>query len=296
MAPPPHGLDPVVSTKRAIDVRPLTGHLGAQIDGIDLGTSLDDTAFAALRTALWDHGVLVLRDQQLGHREHLALARRFGEPEIHPIAIGMDEHPEILRVYKPKGESACFGAGWHTDNTFFERPSLVTVLYGVTVPTHGGDTLFASTVRAAETLSEPMKAFLSGLQAVHSASSAYDPAVTGEAKYKGEAAINYRYSEVIHEEVVHPVIRTIPETGRKSLFVNPMFTQRIEGLEADESRALLDFLYAHTVTPDFTCRIRWEPGTVVMWDNRVTQHYAVNDYQEFERLMFRVTIQGERPS
>lgn len=279
----------------ATAVRPLTGHLGAQVDGIDLAKHLEDEAFAALRTALWHYGVVVMRDQQIGHAEHLALARRFGEPEIHPIAIGMDEHPEMLRVHKPAGESACFGTSWHTDNTFFERPSMVTLLYGVTVPTHGGDTLFTSTVKAVEALSEPMKAFLSGLWAVHSASSAYDPATTGEAKYRGEAAINYRYSEAIYEEVVHPVIRTIPETGRESLFVNPMFTRRIEGLEAGESRALLDFLYTHTSKPDFTCRVRWEPGTLVMWDNRVTQHYAMDDYREFERLMFRVTVRGERP-
>lgn len=280
----------------AIDVRPLAGHLGAEVDGIDLAKPLEDEALAALRTVLWDYGVVVARGQRLGHAEHLALARRFGEPEIHPIAIGMDEYPEVLRVHKPAGERACFGTGWHTDNTFFERPSMVTLLYGVTIPTHGGDTLFTSTVKAVEALSEPMRAFLGGLSAVHSASFAYDPATTGEAKYKGEAAINYRYSEAIHEEVVHPVIRTIPETGRKSLFVNPMFTRRIEGLEVGESRALLDFLYAHTAKPDFTCRVRWEPGTLVMWDNRVTQHYAMDDYQQFERLMFRVTVQGERPS
>lgn len=278
-----------------IEVRPLTGHLGAEIEGVQLEKPVDDRTFETIRGALLDHGVVVLRDQQLGHPEHVALARRFGEPEVHPIAIGMEAHPEMLRVHKPAGESACFGTGWHTDNSFFERPSMVTLLHGVTIPPQGGDTLWASSQRAYDALSEPMKRFLSPLQAVHSASDAYDPATTGEAKYRGEAAINYRYSDVIKEEVLHPVIRTIPETGRKSIYVNPMFTQRIDGLQAAESRALLEFLYAHSVKPDFTCRVRWQPETLVLWDNRFTQHYAMDDYQEFERLMFRVTVQGERP-
>jgi taurine dioxygenase len=279
----------------AVDIRPLSGHLGAELEGLDLSKPLEQDTFEFIRRALLDNGVLAIRDQRLGHAEQIALARRFGEPEVHPIAVGMEDHPELIRVHKPAGESACFGTGWHTDNTFFERPSMVTVLYGVKIPPHGGDTLFTSTERAFETLSATMQGFVAGLDAVHSASRAYDPKITGEAKYRGEAAINYRMSEAIYEEVVHPVVRTNPDSGRKSLFVNPMFTQRIVGLSAAESDAVLQFLFAHIVTPDFTCRVRWEPGTLVLWDNRATQHYALDDYQPFERLMYRVTIRGERP-
>ena len=130
---------------------------------------------------------------------------------------------------------------------------------------------------------------------MHSASRAYDPKTTGEAKYRGEAAINYRHSDAIYEEVEHPVIRTHPETGRRSIFVNAMFTQRIVGLAPLESQAILDFLYEHATRPEFTCRLRWEPGTVAVWDNRCTQHYALDDYQGFERLMYRVSVQGDRP-
>jgi taurine dioxygenase len=148
---------------------------------------------------------------------------------------------------------------------------------------------------ARDALSPTMKELLEGLTAVHSATRAYDPAVTGEAKYRGDAAISYRYSEAVNEEHTHPVIRTHPETGRKCIFVNPMFTLRIEGLAASESSALLDFLYRHTTGPQFTCRVHWAPKTLLLWDNRCTQHYALDDYPDYDRLMFRVSVSGDRP-
>ena len=268
--------------------------MGAEIRGVDLA-SLDDATFEAVKQAYLDHGAIFFRDQDLTPESQLAFARRFGAPEVHPIVVGEVDHPEILRVVKPAGESASFGTGWHTDNTFFEHPSLGTVLYGIEIPPYGGDTLFASMTRAYEGLSETMQAFLSERAAVHSASRAYDPKVTGEAKYRGDAPMTYKYSEAVEKEVLHPVIRTHPETGRKSLFVNPMFTLRIEGLEPGESDALLRFLFEHATRPEYTCRFRWEPRSVAFWDNRCVQHYAMDDYQEFERVMMRVTIQGDRP-
>jgi taurine dioxygenase len=141
-----------------------------------------------------------------------------------------------------------------------------------------------------------MKTMLEGLVAVHSASRAYDPKVTGEAKYSGDAPIRYQYSEAVLAEALHPVIRTHPETARKGIYVNPMFTQRIVGMTHAESRALLAFLYEHSVKPDFTCRFQWQPGSVALWDNRCVQHYALDDYREFERVMYRVTIAGDRPA
>ncbi len=149
--------------------------------------------------------------------------------------------------------------------------------------------------RAYDALSATMKQMLDGLTAVHSASRAYDPKVTGRA-YRGEAPIRYRYSEVVEREVEHPVIRTHPETARKGIYVNQMFSQRIVGMRASESRALLAFLYEHSVKPNFTCRFRWKRGSVAVWDNRCTQHYALDDYREFERVMYRVTIAGSRPA
>ena len=277
-----------------LDVRPVSGALGAEVHGVDLA-DLDEGTFAALRRAFHDHAVLFFRDQKLTPAAQVAFARRFGQPEVHPIVNGTEELPELVRVWKPAGQSASFGVGWHTDNSFFERPSLGSVLYGVVIPPYGGDTLFTSMERALNALSEGMKARLEGLEAVHSASRAYDPATVGEAKYRGEAPITYRMSDAVRAEAVHPVVRTHPETGRRSIYVNPMFTQRIVGLRAAESDALLDFLYRHCATPDWSCRFRWTPGALAMWDNRCVWHYALDDYQAFERVMHRVTIAGDRP-
>ena len=164
------------------------------------------------------------------------------------------------------------------------------MLHGVTIPPVGGDTLFASAERAWEALSPTLQERLVGLRAVHSARRAYDPGVTGTAKYEGGSPMRYRWSEV-----EHPVVRTHPETGRRCIYVNPMFTLRIVDMTEAESRALLDFLFAHVPRPDFQCRVRWRPGSVVIWDYRSTWHYALDDYRDHERLMFRVTISGDRP-
>ncbi len=282
-------------TRLPFDCGPLSAALGAEIRGIDLSKPLEAELFEAIHGALMDHHVLVFRDQELSRDEQLAFARRFGEPEIHPIANGLEDHPEVIRVLKPKGESAYFGTSWHTDNTFFERPSAITILYGEKVPPVGGDTLFASMVKAWETLSEPMRTFLEPLSAIHSASSAYDPRTTGDAKYRGETAITYTYSDSIYDEVEHPIVHTHPESGRRALFVNPMFTQRIVGLHPDESAALLALLYEHATRPELLCRVRWQDGSVTVWDNRCVQHYAIDDYEDFERVMYRVTVAGERP-
>ncbi len=279
----------------ALDIRPLSGALGAEVFGIDLAGPVDDARFDAVHRAFVDFGLLVFRDQELTHEAQIAWARRFGTPDIHPIANGMEEFPELIRVLKPAGASASFGVGWHSDNSFFEEPSLGSVLYGVTIPPYGGDTLYASMEKAYQALSEPLRRMLDGMQAVHSAVRAYDPDVTGREKFRGEAPITYRYSDAVRQEVVHPVIRTHPVSGRKSLYVNQMFTQRIVGLKQHESDALLALLYDHCVRPEFTCRLRWQPRTVAMWDNRSVQHYAIDDYQQFERLMYRVTIAGDRP-
>ena len=277
------------------EVQPLSGALGAEIRGADLTGALDPSLIAKIREALLGYGVLVLRDQDLDHEQHIAFTRLLGEPDVHPIAEGLEDHPEMLRVYKPAGQSAFFGTSWHTDNTFFERLSAITVLHGVTIPPYGGDTLYASTERAWDGLSEPMQRFLEPLSAMHSARPAFDPSVTGDAKYQGDAPIKYHMSDAVYAEVVHPVICTHPETGRKSIFVNPMFTTRINELEAHESEAVLRMLYAHVTRPEYTCRVHWAPKSLVVWDNRQTQHYAVDDYPNHERLMFRVTIRGDRP-
>ena len=233
---PPLSSDP-------IEIHGLAGALGAEVRGLDLSRPLSDGERRTLVDALHRYGVLCLRDQKLTHDSQIAAAKLFGEPDVHPIAKGLASHPEVIEVRKPAGEQAFFGTAWHTDNSFFERPSSVTLLYAVTVPPVGGDTLYASMERAWTALSEPMQRFLEPLRAVHSAREAYDPRTTGTAKYDGEAAIQYVMSDAIYEEVEHPVVRVHPETGRRSLYVNPMFTDRIVGpIEARERRPAADAL------------------------------------------------------
>jgi taurine dioxygenase len=279
-----------------LKVTPLSGALGAEISGVDASEPVAPELLEKIRHTLLESGVIVIRGQSLTREQQLTFARALGTPDVHPIANAMEGHPEIIKVESPKGEGAFFGTSWHTDNSFFEKPSAITVLYGEQVPPARGDTLFASMERAWETLSEPMKRLLAPLRAVHSAARAYDPRITGQAKYEGKTAISYTFSERVYEQNLHPVMRTHPETGRRSLYVNPMFTERIVGLNPNESEALLQMLHAHATRPDFTCRVSWQPGQLTIWDNRSVQHYAVDDYREFDRVMYRITLEGTRPT
>jgi taurine dioxygenase len=276
------------------EARPLTGFLGAEVLGVNLAELGEEDA-RQLQDAFLRFGVLVLPEQDLSHDEHKRFASRFGALEVHPIVEGIAGHPEIIKMHKAAGDAATFGVGWHSDNSFTERPSLCSIVYGVTVPPYGGDTLFANQYLAYELLSEGMRRMLDGLNAVHSAKYAYTAPTTVD-KYDGKTTMSYRHSDAVGAEVVHPVVRTHPQTGRKALYVNPMFTVRFEDMSEDESRPLLQFLFRHSVREDLHCRVRWQPGTVTMWDNRCVQHTALDDCQGFERIHYRVTVQGDRPS
>ncbi len=288
------------------EIQPLSAALGAELRGLDLAAPLPQATARALQAAFLEHHVLVIRSDDDGarfataagafdHARLLAFARHFGEPELHAIVEGEARQPEVIRVHKPRGQAASFGVGWHSDNSFQQAPTGATVLFARTVPPSGGDTLFANMERAFEALSPPLQRRLADLRARHSARRAYDPALVGAARYRGEGPLRYRYSDAVEKEVVHPLLRRDPRSGRRALFVNQMFTLRIEGLPAEESTRLLDFLYAHGANPAFGCRVRWTPGSVVVWDNRCVWHCALDDYQAHERLMYRVTLAGERP-
>ncbi len=280
-------------TGQEFQVKPVTGSLGAEIIGVDL-TDLSNATFDKICTVFYDHSVLVFREQDLTHEQQITFARRFGELEVHPIVNGMDEHPEMIKMLKPAGESASFGVGWHTDNSFFKEPSMGSIVYSHVVPPQGGDTLFASQYVAYERLSDGMKRMLGNLNAVHSAKYAYT-SETAEEKYAGKTAITYKRSDSVYDEVVHPVVRTHPITGKKALYVNPMFTIRFEDMSEEESKPLLTYLFEHGTRPEFGCRIQWDTRMVAMWDNRCVQHYAVDDYVDYERLLYRVTVNGEKP-
>lgn len=273
-------------------IGPVTGALGAEIGGLDLSLPLDDHTVAALRAAFNDSHVLFFRDQALSPTEQIAFGRRFGVLGSHPYVEANPDHPEVIDVVTEPEDRVNFGGGWHSDVTFLHEPDLGSILYGVEVPSVGGDTLFADQHAAFDALSETMKGLIDGLTAIHTAAMQY--AGTGYSrqstamKTKGE-------DNAAASRVEHPLVRTHPETGHKALFVNRAFTAGIKGMHAGESDALLEFLFTHAVKERFTCRFRWEPGSLAMWDNRSVQHHALHDYQGERRHMRRITIQGDRP-
>jgi alpha-ketoglutarate-dependent taurine dioxygenase len=282
-------------TYRTISVNRIAGALGAEISGADLARSnLDDEVIGEIRQALVENCVIFFRDQNLTPDQHLAFGKRFGELQVHEFVAPMEAHEEILEVRKEADETRNFGGGWHTDVSYLERPSLGSVLYACEVPAYGGDTMFASQYLAYETLSDGMKSLLDGMTAIHSARRPYG--LNAMSRYAaGERSMKYLYSETAHGEMEHPVIRTHVETGRKCLYVNGTFTIRFKDMTEEESEPLLSYLWQHAVRPEFTCRFRWEKGSIAFWDNRCVQHNAINDYHGQRRVMHRVTIEGERP-
>ena len=275
---------PGCSLTVAPTVAPVAGALGAEISGVDLARPLDEGTVAAIRRALLDRLVIFFRGQTLDPRSLAAAARAFGAPAPYPFVKGLDEEPLVIPVLKRPEETANFGGVWHSDTAYLERPPLGTLLYACEVPEFGGDTLFANMYLAYETLSEGMKRLLDGLRAVNVS----DNAAALAARPGAEAD-----SPALAAE--HPAVRVHPETGRRALYVNAAHTRRFAGFTEEESAPLLGWLFAHQTRPEFTCRFRWTPGALAFWDNRCAQHNAVNDYPGRRRLMYRVTLEGERP-
>lgn len=282
----------MAQTLSKLDIRPLTTALGAEIFGVDISCPLDDATFTAIRQALHDHLVIFFRDQKLDPAQLKAFASRFGPLNVHPFVDPMAEHEEILEVKKDVNDTRNFGGLWHSDLTFLERPPMGSVLYAVEVPKAGGDTMFANMYQAYETLSDGMRKMIDPLIAIHSAVQVYG--VAGATGMPG-SSMQTQQTEAADGEVEHPLVRTHPETGRRSLFVSLPYTRRIKGMTVEESAPLLNYLARHAVTPEFTCRFRWEKGSVAFWDNRCTKHFALNDYHGQRRVMHRVTVEGDRP-
>ena len=283
-----------------LDVRPLSGTIGAEIRGVDLRGQLDDATVAAIRDVWLERKVVFFPEQSLDPASHLAFAARFGEPtEGHPVVPGLDGHPEVFEIdytrakelYASYGDVARDrGVAWHTDVTFVERPPLGSILRAVVVPSSGGDTLWSDQHAAFEALSPALQEFLRGLTAVHDGAAQFQAILdaVGEGAWEGRP-----FTRIVPTE--HPVVRRHPETGAEVLFVNPGFTSRIVQLAPSESETLLGHLFAHSIKPEFTVRHQWRTGDVAFWDNRATQHAVVGDFGDQHRVIQRVTLRGDRP-
>lgn len=273
---------------RHLQVTPVAGALGAEVQGVELARPLAPDVVAEIRQALLAHLVIFFRGQQLGPAELLAFAEQFGRPAEYPQMQGLPGYPRVIAVTKLEHERVNFGGVWHSDTTYLDRPPMGSVLYAVEVPPYGGDTLFANQYLAYETLSGGLKTTLAGLVGVNSSAKA-EISRTREDRLR-EAGVELKVLAG-----THPVVRTHPETGRQALYVNAAHTTHFQGWTIEESRPLLDFLFAHQVRPEFTCRFRWQPGSLAFWDNRCAQHNPVNDYHGFRRVMHRVTLAGDVP-
>src|SRR6267378_3817525 len=276
-----------------MEIQPLAGALGAEIRGADL-TRLDKAGWDEVQRAFLEHSVLVFREQELEPADLMRIGARFGEPCHYPFVTGLEGFPYIFEVVKAEEEKTNFGGNWHSDTTYLKQPPLATLLYALETPAHGGDTLFASTRAAYDALSEGMRKMLQGLIGVNSAALTYGG---GRAKMHSKiCCMKVHDTESAEQyEAEHPIVRTHPDTGRKALYLSRSHTIRLKDMTEVESRPLIDSLQEHQTRPEFTCRVRWAPGTLTVWDNRCTQHFAVNDYHGERRRMRRLTVGPQVP-
>jgi taurine dioxygenase len=273
---------------RHIEVRPLAGALGAEVFGVDMAADLDDEVVREVRQAFLDHLVIFLRDQSATPQQQVAFARRFGDPMEYPNLPGLPEEPLITPVVKLEHEHNNFGGVWHSDTTYLPEPPMGSMLLALEVPPHGGDTLFANQYLAYEALSDGLQETLDGLIGISSSAKA-EASRTVEDRLK-EAGVERK---ALTAE--HPLVRTHPETGRKALYTSDAHTVSIKGWTEEESLPLLRFLWAHQVRPEFTCRFRWQPGSLAFWDNRAAMHNPINDYHGYRRVLHRITLAGDKP-
>jgi taurine dioxygenase len=299
--------DPNNPNRQSLDIRPIAGAIGAEIYGVDLSKPMSDDLFRAVYNAFLEYLVIFFPEQNPLEPDHLkAFAGRFGEIDVAPFAHpfkmpSLDGYPEIFNLIKEAlNASINIGGFWHADVTYRERPHLAAVLYAKETPSFGGDTMFSNQYLAYETLPDEMKKRLLKMRAIHASDMPHgqedarfgavtkDHAPSDEDRNFNKADMDTAKVDVI--ENAHPVVRTHPETGRKFLYVNRAFTSRFEGMTIEESLPLLEKLWTHSAQLEFTCRFRWSPNAVAVWDNRATQHYAINDYYGQRRHMQRIAI------
>ncbi len=281
-------------TNSSITVTPIAGTLGAEVTGVDLRT-MSNHDWSQVHQAFLDYKVIAIRDQELSPQDMMDVGARFGEPNHYPFVKGMDDFPFLFDVVKEPSEKRNFGGGWHSDTTYTKTPPLATLLYALETPDRGGDTLYCDMVAAYESLSDRMKEMLGSLKGVNSAGLKHlggrktHHAAVGGMKITGtDDADSY--------ESVHPIVRTVEETGQKAIYCSIGHTIAFEGMTPEESKPMIDWLQAHSTRPEFTCRVQWKPGTITIWDNRRTMHNAINDYHGMRRHMRRLTSGPTNPA
>jgi len=275
----------------SLTITPISPAIGAVISGIDIAQPLEQDNRDAIEQALLAHHVLFFRDQPITPQQQARFAAHFGDLHIHPIYPNVPEQPEVL-ILDTAVTDVRDNATWHTDVTFLPNPAMGAVLSAKVIPPYGGDTLWASGIAAYEALSEPMKRLLDGLTATHDFTKTFPLERFGSTP---QDLARWEETRRKNPPISHPVIRTHPVSGRKTLFVSDGFTTRINELEPAESEAILKLLFAHAARPEFFVRWRWQENDVAFWDNRSTQHYAVDDYRPARRVMQRATILGDAP-
>ena len=273
-----------------IEVNPLGGALGAEISGIDLNEVISEEQLTEVRQVFGQYAVIFFRNQNLTPENEIRFAKRWGEINTNRFFSSVEGYPQIALVVKEPDQKNNIGGSWHTDHSYDIAPALGSMLFAHEVPISGGDTVFASMYKAYETLSDGLKSTLSNLRARHSSVHVFGAARA--ANGNDDTVGRIKNPEAATQEAIHPVVISHPETGRRSLYVNPGFTLGFEGWSDEESKPLLEYLYAHAARPEFTCRFQWKAGSIAFWDNRATWHLAVNDYQGHRRMMHRITIEG----
>ncbi|MEY4157844.1 MAG: hypothetical protein RL743_339 [Actinomycetota bacterium] len=278
-----------------MEVKRLTGVFGAEII-LDDVRHLDDSQVAELRALVCEHEVVVVRGQSLDVDEQVALSRRFGPAGPVPFIEPSPDHPEVIKVLKEAADGGAFnfGGAWHSDFSFQPEPPSFTLLFAIDIPPYGGDTLWASMTAAWRHLSDDRRAELLSVTAVHTARDAYSRKM--QPLHSGLSAMNIVCDDTANDTELHPLVVRHPETGKDVLFFNRAYVRDLVSVEADRVQPLLDWLHAHTTDARFTLRHRWSAGDLVIWDNRSTQHYALNDYAGFRRELHRTTVAGARPA
>jgi len=273
-----------------IKIKKVSGAIGALIEDVQLGENLAENTSNEIYDAFLKHQVIFFRDQNFTSESLVSFAKRIGTPIIYPFVKGLESFPEITPILKKETDVNNFGGIWHSDTTYQDEPPKGTMLYALEVPEFGGDTEFSNQYLAYENLSEKMKLFLEKQKAVN---------ISGKGKVTKTRSDVMKHSSVGLKsdelEAIHPVVRTHPETKKKSLYINEAHTTNFVGMTVEESTPILEFLFKHQIKSEFTCRFKWKKGSVSIWDNRCSIHNPINDYHGSRRLMHRITFQGDKP-